>query len=88
MEHGHPTSDRMAFPDLQRKVRPDHTSVHRSGDRTRTDIIEHADAAAARAVAVIHAQAAALAWVHDTTGTYPAPRPVSDAIAAAAASCA
>jgi len=44
-----------------------------------------ADESAARAVAVIHAQADALAWVRDTTGTYPAPRPVSDAIAAAAA---
>jgi len=44
-----------------------------------------ADAAAARAVAVIHAQAEALGWVHDATGTYPAPRPVSDAIAEAAA---
>ena len=31
------------------------------------------DAAADRAVAVIHAQAAALAWVRDATGTYPAP---------------
>src|SRR5262245_65295091 len=35
-----------------------------------------ADAAAARAVAVIQAQAEALRWVHDTTGAYPAPRPV------------
>jgi len=43
-----------------------------------------ADAAAARVVAVMHAQAAALGWVRDTTGVYPAPRPVADAIAAAA----
>jgi hypothetical protein len=44
-----------------------------------------ADSAAARVVEVIHAQAAALAWVRDRTGVYPAPRPVSDAVAAAAA---
>jgi Arc/MetJ-type ribon-helix-helix transcriptional regulator len=43
-----------------------------------------ADAAAARAVAVIHAQAEVLRWVHDVTGAYPAPRSVSDAVAAAA----
>ena len=35
------------------------------------------DAAADRAVAVMHAQAAALAWVRDTTGTYPAPASVA-----------
>lgn len=40
-----------------------------------------AEVAAARAVEVIDAQAAALAWVRDVTGTYPAPRPVADAIA-------
>ena len=44
-----------------------------------------ADAASARVVAVIHAQAAALRWVYEATSVYPAPRPVSDAIAAAAA---
>jgi hypothetical protein len=35
------------------------------------------DRAADRAVAVLHAHAAALAWVHDTTGTYPAPPTVT-----------
>jgi hypothetical protein len=44
-----------------------------------------ADAAATRVVSVIRAQAEALAWVRDRTGVYPAPRPVSDAVAAAAA---
>jgi hypothetical protein len=44
-----------------------------------------ADAVAARAVEVLNAQAAALAWVRDTTGVYPPPRLVTDAVAAAAA---
>jgi hypothetical protein len=35
------------------------------------------DAAADRSVAVIHAQAAALAWVRDVTGVYPAPTAVA-----------
>lgn len=43
------------------------------------------DAAARRAVDVIHAQAAALAWVHETTGRYPSPKPVAAAIREAAA---
>ncbi|MFC0529673.1 hypothetical protein [Phytohabitans kaempferiae] len=43
------------------------------------------DAAARRAVAVLHAQAAALAWVRDTTGHYPAPKPVASALSRAAA---
>jgi len=42
-----------------------------------------ADESAARAVAVIHAQADALVWVRDTTGRYPAPRPGFIAAAAA-----
>lgn len=46
---------------------------------------EDADAVAARVVAVLHAQSAALDWVHDVTGTYPAPRIVSDAVTAMAA---
>ena len=44
-----------------------------------------ADARADRAVAVIHAQAAALGWVHQATGAYPAPPLVARAIAQTAA---
>jgi hypothetical protein len=44
-----------------------------------------ADASVDRVVAVIHAQASALAWVHETTGAYPAPRAVCEAVAAVAA---
>ncbi len=42
------------------------------------------DAAAHRAVDVLHAQAAALAWVRETTGRYPSPRPVAAVIQEAA----
>lgn len=42
------------------------------------------DAAADRAVAVLKAQAAALAWVCDTTGAYPAPGSIIDTLAAVA----
>jgi hypothetical protein len=35
------------------------------------------DPAADRAVVVLHAHAAALAWVHNTTGAYPAPPTVA-----------
>jgi hypothetical protein len=42
------------------------------------------DAAARRAVDVIHAQGEALAWVRDTTGRYPSPKPVAAAIQEAA----
>jgi len=44
-----------------------------------------ADARADRAVAVIHAQAAALGWVHQATGAYPAPPSVAQTIARTAA---
>jgi len=44
-----------------------------------------ADRAADRAVQVLHAQAAALAWVRQTTGTYPAPPAVAARLADAAA---
>jgi hypothetical protein len=44
-----------------------------------------ADQAADRAVRVLQAQAAALAWVHQTTGTYPAPATVARRLAEAAA---
>ena len=44
-----------------------------------------ADRAAERAVRVLHAQAAALAWVRQTTGTYPAPPAVAQRLAEAAA---
>jgi hypothetical protein len=43
------------------------------------------DPAADRAVEVIHAQAAALAWVCDTTGSYPTPAPVAARLQAVAA---
>ncbi len=47
-------------------------------DRTRAralvdDLLGPSDQAADRAVAVLNAHAAALAWVRDTTGLYPAP---------------
>lgn len=42
------------------------------------------DAAADRAVEVIHAQAAALAWVCDTTGSYPVPATVAARLQAVA----
>jgi len=44
------------------------------------DLAGPTDAAGDRAAAVLHARVAALAWVRDTTGAYPAPA----AIAAAA----
>jgi len=36
------------------------------------DLLGPADSAAHQVVTVLHAHAAALAWVRDTTGTYPA----------------
>jgi hypothetical protein len=42
------------------------------------------DRAADRAVRVLHAQAAALAWVRQTAGTYPAPPAVAQRLAEAA----
>lgn len=42
------------------------------------------DAAACRVVDVIEAQVDALAWVRDTTGCYPSPKPVAAAIQEAA----
>jgi len=44
-----------------------------------------ADQAADRAVRVLHAQAAALAWVRQTTDAYPAPPAVSQRLAETAA---
>jgi hypothetical protein len=41
------------------------------------DLLGPPDQAADRAVAVLHAHAAALAWVRDTTGSYPAPAGVA-----------
>ncbi|AEH11759.1 MULTISPECIES: hypothetical protein [Protofrankia] len=46
-------------------------------DRTRAhalvdDLLGQPDQAADRSVAVLHAHAAALAWIRDTTGLYPA----------------
>ncbi|GEM_PF-4838509 len=41
------------------------------------DLLGQPDQAADRAVAVLHAHAAALAWVRDTTGAYPAPASVA-----------
>jgi hypothetical protein len=42
------------------------------------------DEAAYRTVAILNAHSAALAWVRDTTGTYPAPANVAAYLAAAA----
>lgn len=42
------------------------------------------DAAAIRAVDVLHAQAAALAWVREVTCAYPAPAHVAERLQAAA----
>jgi len=44
------------------------------------------DEATHRAGRLLEAHAAALAWVRETTGHYPSPRPVADAIRQAAAS--
>jgi hypothetical protein len=43
------------------------------------------DEAADRAVAVLHAHAAALAWVRAVTRSYPAPKPVARRLETAAA---
>jgi hypothetical protein len=43
------------------------------------------DAAADRAVAVLNAHAAALAWARDATGQYPAPSTITAELAAVAA---
>jgi hypothetical protein len=53
-----------------------------ANDQTRAhalvaDLYGVPDAAADRAVAVLHAHAAALTWVHDTTDAYPAPSSVA-----------
>ncbi len=41
------------------------------------DLLGTSNQAADRTVAVLHAHAAALAWVRDTTGVYPAPASVA-----------
>jgi hypothetical protein len=41
------------------------------------DLLGPPDTAADRTVTVLHAHAAALAWICDTTGTYPAPADVA-----------
>ena len=48
------------------------------------DLFGPPDAAANRVVAVLNAHAAALAWVRDTTGLYPAPVDVATRLDAAA----
>ena len=48
------------------------------------DFLGPSDATADRAVAVLNAHAAALAWVRDTTGSYPATASVSSALENAA----
>ena len=48
------------------------------------ELLGPSDATADRAVAVLNAHAAALAWVRDTTGAYPAPASVSSALEYAA----
>jgi len=57
-------------------------AVTAAADRARAhalvdDLLGPSDQAADRAVAVLHAHAAALAWVRNTTGTYPAPASVA-----------
>jgi len=51
----------------------DHMRAHALVD----DVLNPPDQAADRAIAVLHAHAAALAWVRDTTGHYPAPASVA-----------
>jgi hypothetical protein len=48
------------------------------------DLFGPPDEAADRVVAVLHAHAAALAWVRDTTGAYPAPADVAARLDSAA----
>jgi hypothetical protein len=48
------------------------------------DLFGPPDRAADRAAAVLHAHAAALAWVRETTGAYPAPDTVAARLAEAA----
>jgi hypothetical protein len=48
------------------------------------DLLGPSDAAADRAVTVLHAHAAALAWVRDVTGRYPAPDVVAAQLEAVA----
>lgn len=48
------------------------------------DLLGPSDQAADRAVAVLHAHAATLAWVRDTTSTYPAPASVAAQLDSAA----
>ncbi len=60
-----------------------------AGDRTRAhalvdDLVGPPDHEADRVVAVLNAHAAALAWVRETTGAYPAPADVAAALAMAA----
>jgi hypothetical protein len=60
-----------------------------TGDRIRAhalvdDLLGASDEVADRRVAMLHAHAAALAWVRDTTGTYPAPAIVAAVLAKAA----
>ena len=50
------------------------------------DLLGPPDRAADRAVAVLHAHAAALAWIRDTTGAYPAPAEVAARLDSVAAS--
>jgi hypothetical protein len=60
-----------------------------ANDRTRAhalvdDLLGPPDQAADRAVAVLNAHAAALAWVRDATGLYPAPPSIAAKLAAVA----
>lgn len=60
-----------------------------AGDRIRAhalvdDLLGPSDELADRAVAVLHAHAAALAWVRETIGRYPAPTSVAAMLATAA----
>lgn len=58
----------------------DHARAHALVD----ELLGPPDHAADRAVAVLYAHAAALAWVRDNTGSYPAPASVAARLDAAA----
>ena len=60
---------------------PDRARAHALID----ELVGPSDAAADRTVAVLHAHAAALAWVRNTTGSYPAPADVATRLDEAAA---
>jgi hypothetical protein len=74
----------MREPRAQRRVG---TSAAEDRDRAHAmvdELLGPTDPAADRSVTVLHAHAAALTWVHDTTGRYPAPAGVAAQLSRAA----